>query len=113
MEIPAGLGEVPLGGSLGKVVTCNLSLQSCLAQGDLAHIHGGPVLCSSFCCLINKIILEGPYMAQRPPEPKLIGVGLQSANCLPSLNNQRGPPPKPPESQESRLGIRNNSNAGE
>ena len=48
VEIPASLGEVPLSGSMSQVVTCNLCLQSCLAQGDVAHIRRGQVLRSSF-----------------------------------------------------------------
>ena len=113
VEIPASLGEVPLSGSLGKVVTGNLRLQSRLAQGDLAHIHGGPGVGRSFCCLINKIILEEPCVARRPPNAKLIGTALQGVNSLPGRNCQRGTPPKPPEAQESRLRIRDKSNAGE
>ena len=76
MEIAASLGEVPLGGSLGKVVTGNLGLQSRLAQGDLRPSCGGPVLGSSFGCRINEIVLEEPCMARRPPYTKLIGVAL-------------------------------------
>ena len=76
VEIPASLGEVPLSGSLSQVVTCNLRLRSCLAHGDVAHIRRGQVLRSSFCCLINEIILKEPYVARRPLKSKLINVAL-------------------------------------